>query len=526
MGYPGEQGRSGGHSPEPPSTPYGPGAEPHGPEQAGAGRPGQDDSPFTPPFGAFAARPGESFDTGNDRPPADDRFGPAEGGYDAGTTAQFGLGETGRFDFSTGGSGIGGSSTGGYDTGGGFDAAPGGRFASGTGGYDIPGARADGPGSGTPGTDGPGPSDFGPGGTGMGGFDRHSPGVGGYDSGGPGSAAPGTGGYDSGGFDQGGQFGAGSFERQDSPSFGPPGEYGPGQGRPGPGSFDAPDDEPYGPMGGRRLPEDGGPRGPEGFNGPEGPGEPGEGRAERRGRLPLIIGGAVVAGLVLIGSGFTVSTMLKGDSDDGAAAASTQTAAPRPTATPTPTTPPAPLNAKLKSRATDPDPLTLKEVFGTASFTQKGKKFVRTAWKHDRGCTGAVNGSKLEAALKKGGCAQVLRATYARADGLLIGTVGVLNLKTESAAKAAEKAGAGRDAFLQPLAGTGYTKKIGKGAALGTTFVRGHYLIMTWVQRPDGKTISGKYHKVVSAFQQQIILGSNLNKALHYRGIEGKPLTG
>ncbi|HEX2316214.1 MAG TPA: hypothetical protein VHJ17_20910 [Thermomonospora sp.] len=237
---------------------------------------------------------------------------------------------------------------------------------------------------------------------------------------------------------------------------------------------------------------------------------------------PLLIGGAVVAGVALVGAGYTVSSMLTGDGEKEKPKAAVS---PTRKAAPVPTQAPVRLNVKLRSRTTDPNPLTLKEVFGNGSFTSKGTKYVRTAWKHDKSCTRTVRGEKLESALKKGGCAQVLRATFARSDGKLIGTVGVLNLRSESAARAADKAGAGRDAHLEPLAGTGVTKKIGKGVALGTTFVRGHYLIMTWVQRPDGKSIASKYHKAVSTFQQQVILGSNLSRALHYRGIEGKPLT-
>jgi hypothetical protein len=178
---------------------------------------------------------------------------------------------------------------------------------------------------------------------------------------------------------------------------------------------------------------------------------------------------------------------------------------------------------KLKSRATDPSPLTLKEAFGKATFTAGGQKYLRTGWHQRRGCTGTVNGAKLTAVVKKGGCTQALRATYARGDKLLVGTVGVLNLKTEQAAKLAQKAAVAKDAFLEPLPGKGASKTIGKGEALGTAQAQGHYLVMTWVQRPDGKKIPDKYHKTVSAFGQQLVKGSNLGFALHYRETEGKP---
>ncbi|ACY99813.1 MULTISPECIES: hypothetical protein [Thermomonospora] len=412
MGYPGDQGSPDDRPPEP-----------YGPEQAGADRPGGEGaSPFSPPPGAFAARPGE-------------RFG----------------GESFDRSFPTGR----------------FDTGPGGRF--GLGSFDDDGAAApdggsgfaDRPGAGNPPWASPSPPE-----------PPHRPG-----DGGPAGREPAAG-----------------------PSGG----------------------ELYGAMGERYFADDGGFSEPAGHRKPDK-----DGADSKRGLpLPVTVGGAVLAGLLLVGGGFAASSALKGGSGDGKAAAAPQQPTATPTATPTPSLSAAPLNIKLKSRATDPKPLTLKEVFGKASFTAKGKKYVRTAWKHERNCSKAVNGGKLAATLKKGGCVQVLRATYARADGLLVGTVGVLNLKTDKWARAAQKAGAGRDAYLQPLPGTGYSKKIGKGAALGTSRAHGHYLIMTWVQRPDGKTIAKKYHRVVSDFQQQIILGSNLGRALHYRGIEGKPLTG
>ncbi|WP_119728460.1 hypothetical protein [Thermomonospora amylolytica] len=396
MRYPGDQGNSG-----EPTAPYGPGADPHGPEQAGDGRPGQDGSPFAPPPGAFAARPGESFD-------------------------------------------------------GGFDDRP---YAP--GGFDAPGS--------------------------------------GPEEGGRYAADPGD---------------TYAYQPQPGPSYGAQNEPGPlGQGHPGPQAFDAPAGpyEPYEPSE---------PHTPTYYDAPHEDGlEP-----ERRRSTPLVAVGAVVAGLLLAGGGFAVSSMLTGG-DTGEPAAAAEPTEPA-TASPTPTEPPAPLNVKLKDRASDPEPLTLAEVFGTQTFKEKGTTYLRTAWKHDRDCAKGVTGAKLEAALKKGGCNQVLRASYARRDGSLIGTVGVLNLKTEQAAKNAAKAGAGRDAYLQPLpAKKGVTRTLGKGVALGTVYARGHYLIMTWVQRPDGKEIGSKDHKKVTAFQQQVILGSNLGKALHYRGIEGKPLT-
>ncbi|MFD0685599.1 hypothetical protein [Actinomadura fibrosa] len=317
-----------------------------------------------------------------------------------------------------------------------------------------------------------------------------------------------------------------------------PGGWGPGEtGEPGgpgesgdpgataawgdePGTGRIPDESPY-------APPMGGPGG--GFDapppGPSGPDELGTGRPappERRRNLPLIIGGAAVAGLVLIGGGVGLSSMLKDDPKPKKAAEPAPSAS-KPQATASPTVPPLE-PVKLKSRTTDPTALTLGEVFGKSSFKSGKLKYTRTAASAKRGCTGVVGGAALAKALKKGGCAQALRATYALSNGQLIGTVGVLNLKTEAAAKQAVKAAAGKDAFLQALPGKGISKNNGKGEALGTSEAFGHYVIMTWVQRPDGKKIAAKYQSAVRAFGTQIVKNSGLSLALHYRETEGKPL--
>ncbi|RFU36867.1 hypothetical protein DZF91_35795, partial [Actinomadura logoneensis] len=294
----------------------------------------------------------------------------------------------------------------------------------------------------------------------------------------------------------------------DGNGFGGDGGFG------GPGGHGGPGGEP-------------GPGGPEGF-GPGGGFDqhvagPPPGKAKKR-NLPLIIGGAAVAGVVLIGGGVAAASMFKDDpAPKTKTTAKTNKAAP--TASATPSTPATPTLSpvKLKSRTTDPSPLSLNEVFGKSSFRGAGEKYKRTGWNAAKSCDGAVGGTSLTVSVKKGGCSQVLRATYTRGDGKLIGTVGVFNLKTETAAKAAVRAAAAKDAYLKPLPGTGNTKKIGTGLALGTAEARGHYLVMTWVQRPDGKKIADSAHKDVSDFGQQVIQGSGLGVALHFRETEGKP---
>ncbi|HEY8482176.1 MAG TPA: hypothetical protein VIL71_20310 [Spirillospora sp.] len=249
------------------------------------------------------------------------------------------------------------------------------------------------------------------------------------------------------------------------------------------------------------------------------PGPPGADRPGRR-RTPLVIAAAAVAGLALIGGGIGLSSMLKGDEKETDAASSQAAASP----TPSPTQPVLAPPVKLKSRATDPAPLTLGEVFGRGKFKAHGLGYVRTAVSAKKDCTSVVGGRTLEKTLKQGRCTQALRATYALTNGKLIGTVGVFNLEHEDAAKKAVKAAAAKDAFLQALPGKGVSRTNGRGEALGTSQARGHYLLMTWVQRPDGKQIPKKHHAAVRVFGAEMVKGSNLALALHYRETEGKPL--
>jgi hypothetical protein len=247
-----------------------------------------------------------------------------------------------------------------------------------------------------------------------------------------------------------------------------------------------------------------------------------------RSKLPLIIGG-IVGAVVLVGGGIMAVSLLGGDSGKKTVAGTAPPAAASPpgtgasnaptTAAPKPTTTTGPLGAKLKSRSSDPNPLTLGEVFKHHKFG----RYVMAAQRRDGNCGKVVHGARFAAALKSGGCTQLLRATFRTTDGKLIGTVGVANLKTETAARKVQQAGAGKDAWMLPLPGSGTTKKIGKGSALGTAETRGHYVLLSWVQRPDGKELTAGQRGTVSTFVARVILGSNLTTALQYRGISGKP---
>lgn len=234
----------------------------------------------------------------------------------------------------------------------------------------------------------------------------------------------------------------------------------------------------------------------------------------------MIIGAGVVAGVVVIGGVALALSSGGGGPKPKTTAATTQAAAP-PRQTPTPTPTETGRGDRLASRATDPLPLTLNEVFRNKKFKGGGRSYVMTTRRSVAKCATGVHGTAFRRALAKAGCTQLLRATFS--DGKFVGTIGVLNLRTETTAAAAEEASHPKDAFVVPLPGTGTTKKIGQGLSLTTAETDGHYLILSWVQYPSGKKISKADYAGVTSFVQYTTLGSNLRPALNYRSMEGKP---
>jgi hypothetical protein len=245
----------------------------------------------------------------------------------------------------------------------------------------------------------------------------------------------------------------------------------------------------------------------------------------RRRNTPLLVGAAVVALIVLAGVGMGLSRVMGGEEQAPAGAAGDASpgtsAPPRPSGSPLPT---GPLGAMLKSRSTDPRPLTLREVFRRKRFTAGGARYVMTTWQATRSCPKTMNGARLLSAMRRGGCTQVLRGTFARTDGKLAGTIGIANLRTDRAAiTTAKLANATKDAYLQPLPGGGVTKTLGKGIAYASAEARGHYVVFSWIQAPDGRTIPRANRKAAAAFGPNVVYGSRLGFALQYRGIAGKP---
>src|SRR6185437_11892832 len=82
-----------------------------------------------------------------------------------------------------------------------------------------------------------------------------------------------------------------------------------------------------------------------------------------------------------------------------------------------------------------------------------------------------------QAIVRKGGCTQVVRASYLSSNRKVMATIGVLNLSDVAAAEKAGKA-SGAAQFIRQLPGPhGPTRNLSKGTGIEVAEIKGHYLI-------------------------------------------------
>ena len=176
----------------------------------------------------------------------------------------------------------------------------------------------------------------------------------------------------------------------------------------------------------------------------------------------------------------------------------------------------------IGARAQDPEPLTVTELY-PPQFVLNGSSYVRTAASVTKTCSLAVYGADLQAALQSGHCTQVLRASYISGDGKMMGTVGVVNLITSSAAQKAGQV-TGPQEIIAPLsAKKGATSKLGNGTGVVQAVTKGHYLILMWAEFSNLKAPSGAAQRqALQQFAGNLVTGSaNIN--LSTRMLTGKP---
>jgi hypothetical protein len=177
----------------------------------------------------------------------------------------------------------------------------------------------------------------------------------------------------------------------------------------------------------------------------------------------------------------------------------------------------------ITSQSVDSQPLTIRELY-PARFSAGGSAGTRTAQRANTKCTNAVIGSALKAAVRKGGCTQVVRASYLSTNRKMMATIGVLNLVDVAAAEKVGKA-AGSSEFIRQLPGRhGPTRNLIKGTGLVTAEVKGHYLILIWTEFANLHGPSGKkQRKQLTRFSADLFAGT-ANVSLTSRMVTGKPV--
>ncbi|SPL94960.1 unnamed protein product [[Actinomadura] parvosata subsp. kistnae] len=199
---------------------------------------------------------------------------------------------------------------------------------------------------------------------------------------------------------------------------------------------------------------------------------------------------------------------------------SAQTAAPRATSAPLPSAP-AGKYGFAADRKTDPDAISVKEIFGSKKkITVSGRGYEMTITSKDKKCDDGALGDDLKKALKSAKCAQFVRASFRDKAGKVIGTVGVANLSSSKNAAKVAKAG-DKQNYVKPLAGKdSVTKLLGSGAGGAKISTYGHYAILVWFQNKDGTKPDSKGSKRIS----EAI--NDLTKATVFQALDHRALTG
>jgi hypothetical protein len=236
-----------------------------------------------------------------------------------------------------------------------------------------------------------------------------------------------------------------------------------------------------------------------------------------RSRAPLwfAIGGVALLGL--LGGGLAVMW-------NAGPPTSVDTAAPRRTSAPLPS-PPSGKYGFAADRSTDPDPITVKEIFGKKKkFSVSGRGYEMTITSKDKKCTDGALGDKLRKALKAGKCNQLVRASFRDKAGKVIGTIGVANLTTSKTASNVAKIGDNKN-YVKPLTGKdSVTKFLGSGSGGAKIWTHGHYAILVWFQNKDGTKPDKKGSKRIFQAIDDITKATVYN-ALDNRTLTGAPLT-
>lgn len=248
------------------------------------------------------------------------------------------------------------------------------------------------------------------------------------------------------------------------------------------------------------------------------------GRKAARAKRVRILLAAGLAVVVAAGTGtyFYLASSQRQTGDPAAAPRATPTATPPGQPSPSPTPTPTGRWGHIQTRLTDPQKLTLHQLY-PVRLRSAGASYGRTAIKAGKHCTSAVLGSRLQAAVKAAGCSQVMRASYLSGNHKLMGTIGVLNLRS---ARLARRAGiaTGPSQFIAQLRGAkGLTRRLNKGTGVEEAKVKGHYLILIWAEFANLHAPKHAAQKKELVQFCNRLIKNTANVSLSRRLVTGKP---
>jgi hypothetical protein len=220
--------------------------------------------------------------------------------------------------------------------------------------------------------------------------------------------------------------------------------------------------------------------------------------------------------LVLVAAGTLVYTVLR-DSPKPRPAGQSR-AKPSASASPSPSAGP---YGDLASRQTDPQPLTLAQLY-PASFTANGQTVTAAATSLGSDCSAAIVGARLQSAAAAANCTQVARATYVETPIGIMATIGVLNLGTGDAAKAATQSADANDFISQLTASSGPAQQIGQGTGIEEALAKGHYLILVWGELTNLQNPSTQLSDDIESFMT-LLVQDTVNRDLTARMLTGLP---
>jgi hypothetical protein len=140
--------------------------------------------------------------------------------------------------------------------------------------------------------------------------------------------------------------------------------------------------------------------------------------------------------------------------------------------------------ASINERSSEEKPLTAGELFAEKTITDatsKAKLTLRDT-QVDGDCAKAMWGSSVGKVLRQGDCTQAARAVYTDPKKGYAVTIGVFDLADSADAGRAVEA-FGNGGFIKPLSGV----KLSEGFSVARGLAMGHFALVTWVQRIDGK---------------------------------------